>query len=100
MVVGFLGVLLIIRPGFGGFNPSVFWVLVAVVGVAVRDLVTQIIPVHVGSSIISFQAFCALAGVICMVVSLQTIAPINSGEVALFYLYDCIQYDRLIHFLT
>ncbi len=86
VVIGFLGVLLIIRPGFGGFNPSVLWVLVAVIGVAVRDLVTRTIPVHVGSSIISFQAFGALglAGAICMVISPQTIAPITSNEVALF----------------
>ncbi len=54
--IGFIGVLLIIRPGFGGFNPSVLWVLVAVLGVAVRDLVTRVIPFSVDSSIFSFQA--------------------------------------------
>ena len=48
--VGFIGVLLIIRPGVGGFDPSVLWVLVAVLGVAVRDLVTRVIPTKVESA--------------------------------------------------
>jgi len=84
--VGFIGVLLIIRPGFGGFNPSVLWVLVAVLGVAVRDLVTRVIPSSVGSSIISFQAFASLivAGGLCMLISPQTIAPITSEEMVYF----------------
>ena len=80
--VGFIGVLLIIRPGFGGFNPSVLWVLVAVLGVAVRDLVTRVIPFNVESSIISFQAFSSvvIAGAIILLVSPQDIAPIADKE--------------------
>ncbi|WP_443642058.1 DMT family transporter [Candidatus Njordibacter sp. Uisw_039] len=80
--VGFIGVLLIIRPGFGGFNPSVLWVLVAVLGVAVRDLVTRVIPFNVESSIISFQAFSSIviAGTIILLVSPQDIAPIADKE--------------------
>ncbi len=84
--VGFIGVLLIIRPGFGGFNPSVLWVLVAVLGVAVRDLVTRVIPPNVESSIISFQAFSslAIAGAISLLVSPQDIAPIAGKELVYF----------------
>jgi drug/metabolite transporter (DMT)-like permease len=84
--VGFIGVLLIIRPGFGGFNPSVLWVLVAVLGVAVRDLVTRVIPSNVESSIISFQAFSSLviAGAISLLVSPQDIAPISNQELVYF----------------
>ncbi|MFT4608438.1 MAG: drug/metabolite transporter (DMT)-like permease [Chitinophagales bacterium] len=84
--VGFIGVLLIIKPGFGGFNPSVLWVLVAVLGVAVRDLVTRVIPSGVESSIISFQAFSSLvvAGAICLLVSPQDIAPIAGKELVYF----------------
>ena len=80
--VGFIGVLLIIRPGFGGFNPSVLWVLIAVLGVAVRDLVTRVIPFNVQSSIISFQAFSSvvIAGAIILLVSPQDIAPIADKE--------------------
>ena len=84
--VGFFGVLLIIRPGFDGFNPSVLWVLIAVVGVAVRDLVTRVIPSDVGSSIISFQAFSSIviAGVILLLVSRQVMVPIVGLELVYF----------------
>jgi drug/metabolite transporter (DMT)-like permease len=84
--IGFMGVLLIIRPGFGGFNPSVLWVLLAVLGVAVRDLVTRIIPSNVESSIISFQAFFSLviAGAICLLVSPQVMAPL-AGETLVYF---------------
>ena len=84
--VGFIGVLLIIRPGFGGFDSSVLWVLVAVLGVAVRDLVTRVIPTSVESSIISFQAFAslAIAGALIILVSPQEIAPVPSRELVYF----------------
>lgn len=86
VVVGFMGVLLIIRPGFGGFDPSVLWVLVAVLGVAVRDLVTRVIPTSVESSIISFQAFFSIviAGLILLLISPQDIAPIQGKELVYF----------------
>jgi drug/metabolite transporter (DMT)-like permease len=62
--VGFIGVLLIIRPGFGGFNPSVLWVLVAVLGVAVRDLVLNLqssLFKHFRLSLLLGQSACSLA---------------------------------------
>ena len=84
--VGFVGVLLIIKPGFGGFDPSVLWVLIAVLGIAVRDLVTRVIPSHVDSSIISFQAFASIvvAGAVSLLISPQDIAPIASKELVYF----------------
>ena len=84
--VGFIGVLLIIRPGFGGFNPAVLWVLIAVLGVAARDLVTRVIPTNVESSIISVQAFLSItiAGAISLLVSPQDVAPIASKELVYF----------------
>ena len=84
--VGFFGVLLIIRPGFDGFNPAVLWVLVAVLGVAVRDLVTRVIPAQVKSSIISFQAFSSvvIAGVILLLVSRQVMVPVVGLELVYF----------------
>ncbi|MFT7375062.1 MAG: drug/metabolite transporter (DMT)-like permease [Oceanospirillaceae bacterium] len=84
--VGFMGVLLIIRPGFGGFDPSVLWVLAAVFGVAVRDLVTRVIPTSVESSIISFQAFASLfvAGTLILLFSPQEMVPIQSKELVYF----------------
>ena len=76
--IGFVGVLLIIKPAFEGFNSPVLLVLVAVLGIAVRDLVTRVIPVSVGSSIISFQAFSSVvvAGLVLLLVSPQVMTPI------------------------
>ncbi|MBC7141424.1 MAG: EamA family transporter, partial [Rhodobacteraceae bacterium] len=49
IVVGFAGVLLIIRPGLDGFRPEAMLVLLTVVSIALRDLVTRRIPPEVPS---------------------------------------------------
>jgi len=84
--IGFVGVMLIIRPGFEGFDPSVLWVLVAVIGIAIRDLVTRVIPANVESSIISFQAFSSVvvAGLVVLLVSPQVMAPIADQQLVYF----------------
>jgi len=58
--IGFAGVLLIIRPGLDGFEPGALWVLIAVAGVAVRDLSTRVISSDVSSLVVSFQGFGAV----------------------------------------
>ncbi len=58
--LGFLGVLLIIRPGFEGFDPNVIFVLISVLGVTVRDLVTRRMDTGVATSVIAFQGFAAV----------------------------------------
>lgn len=57
VLVGFAGVLLIIRPGFEGFQPATALVLVSVVSVAFRDLVTRRLPAEVPSVAVSFHGF-------------------------------------------
>ena len=81
--IEFAGVMLIIRPGF---NPAVLLVLVAVLGIAIRDLVTRVIPVNVESSIISFQAFSSVvvAGLVLLLVSPQIMAPIATKQLVYF----------------
>jgi drug/metabolite transporter (DMT)-like permease len=60
IIIGFSGVIIIIRPGFSSFDPSVLFVLISVIGVTFRDLITRRIPANVASTVVSFQAFCAL----------------------------------------
>ncbi|MGI3185775.1 DMT family transporter [Nioella aestuarii] len=60
ILVGFCGVLLIIRPGLDGFNPATLFVLVAVAAIAVRDLSTRFIAPEVSSLVVSFQGFASL----------------------------------------
>jgi drug/metabolite transporter (DMT)-like permease len=72
--VGFVGVLLIVRPGLEGFDPSVFLVLFAVLMVAARDLLTRLVDTAVSSAVVSFQAFAS------MVVAGGLLLVFTSGE--------------------
>lgn len=58
--VGFVGVLLIIRPGFDGFEPASVLVLLSVFAIAARDLLTRFVDASVSSTVVSFQGFAAL----------------------------------------
>ena len=50
---GFIGVLIIVRPGVAGFNQFSLFALVSVVLCAVRDLSTRQIPAHIPSLFIT-----------------------------------------------
>ncbi|MQY41235.1 EamA family transporter [Epibacterium sp. SM1969] len=69
--VGFIGVIMIIRPGLNGFEPAALWVLIAVLGVATRDLLTRVLSADVPSTVVSFQAFATIipAGLFLMFVN-------------------------------
>lgn len=58
--VGFGGVMLIVRPGLDGFDPSVILVLLSVLAIAARDLLTRLVDTTVSSTVVSFQAFASL----------------------------------------
>lgn len=53
IAVGFAGVMVIIRPGMEGFQPQALWVLVTVLGLAVRDLATRAIPAECSAAQVS-----------------------------------------------
>jgi drug/metabolite transporter (DMT)-like permease len=55
--IGFVGVLLIIRPGSDGFDENSIFAVIGVLGLAGRDVITRRIPTHVPTSWISAQAF-------------------------------------------
>ncbi len=58
--VGFVGVLMIIRPGLSSFEPNTLLVLVSVVCVAARDLMTRRMNVGISSVMVSVQAYAAV----------------------------------------
>lgn len=60
IALGFLGVLMVIRPGLDGFQPASLWAVFAAAGFAVRDLVTRRVPAGMGSLQLSAAAFVAL----------------------------------------
>jgi len=49
IIVGLIGVLIIIRPGYIGFQPATLLVVLAVLFAAARDLITRTLPADVNS---------------------------------------------------
>lgn len=76
IVIGFSGVLLIIRPGLAGFEPMALLVLVSVLMVATRDIITRRIDVNVPSTVISFQGFAILVPAGALLLLLSPSAPV------------------------
>lgn len=69
IAVGFAGVVTVIRPGLAGFQPQALWVLVTVLGLALRDLATRAIPKDCTSAQVSAWGLLsvALLGALMMV---------------------------------
>lgn len=61
VVAGFVGVLMIIRPGFAGFEPAAALVLATVVAIALRDIVTRRIPAEMPSGAVACHGFLSVA---------------------------------------
>ncbi|GLP86705.1 MULTISPECIES: DMT family transporter [Tritonibacter] len=80
--VGFIGVLIIIRPGLAGFEPNALLVLVSVLCVAARDLMTRRMPASIPSSVVSVQAYLAVvvAGGAMLLLTPQTMVAPTSFE--------------------
>ena len=60
ILVGFCGVLLIIRPGLDGFDINSLFAIQGVIGLGIRDLATRKVPKSTSSMQLSFLAFLTL----------------------------------------
>ncbi len=71
VIIGFLGVLMIIRPGFDGFDPNALFVLVTVLSITARDLITRRMDMDIPTNILALQGFVILipAGVLLLLIS-------------------------------
>jgi drug/metabolite transporter (DMT)-like permease len=49
VLLGFLGVLIILRPGLGDFDPNLLWVLLYIFGLAARDVASRALPAEVST---------------------------------------------------
>lgn len=58
--LGLLGVLVILRPGIDGFEPAALWIVIAMLGLALRDLATRAAPKVLDNLQISTIGFFAL----------------------------------------
>ena len=60
ILVGFCGVILIIRPGMNGFNINSLWSIVAVIGLSARDVATRRIPHAISTLQLAAWGFAAV----------------------------------------
>lgn len=98
ILVGFGGVMLIIRPGTDGFNWLSLYAVVGVLGLAARDLATRAVPRAVSSMQLSMLAFVSLipAGLILM--AIRTSAPVAPTPAAWGMIGFCIGIGALAYF--
>lgn len=82
IVVGFVGVMLIVRPGLDGFDWQSLFAVQGMLGLAIRDLATRRVPRSISSFQLSLLAFSMLvpAGLILMMTSGEGyVAPTSRG---------------------
>ena len=60
ILVGFCGVIMIIRPGMNGFDINSLWSIVAVIGLSARDVATRRIPQNISTMQLAAWGFIAV----------------------------------------
>lgn len=83
ITVGFLGVLVVIRPGFEGFRPAALWVLVTVAGLALRDLSARRIPSGIATVQVSAWGIGSVAVLGGMMALAQGVARPDTWQLAM-----------------
>lgn len=101
ILVGFAGVLVIIRPGLEGFQPSTLLVLGTVAAIATRDLVSRRLPRDMSSVVVSFHGFGALVIVGAALILLGPAAPqglnaAQSGQVLGAVVFGVLGYYAIV----
>ena len=97
ILVGFFGVLLIIRPGTDGFNWLSLFAVQGVVGLAIRDLATRRVSFTISSMQLSFLAFLMLIPAALILLAFGGVAPVmptapQSGLIGTAVLIGAISY--------
>ncbi|QQA44854.1 DMT family transporter [Pelagovum pacificum] len=79
--VGFVGVMIVLRPGTGSFDPVSLWAVVGVAGLSMRDLATRRIKGDVPSLQISASAFAFVVptGLIMLAMAGDTPVAVGGG---------------------
>ena len=86
IATGFIGVLIVIRPGFAGFQLDTLWMLLGAAGLSMRDVVARRIPIDVSNTQVSAWGLwsVALLGVGMMAVSGGVHLPNGTQSLYLF----------------
>lgn len=79
IAVGFAGVLLVVQPTAEGFDATILWAFVAMLGLAGRDLTTRRAPVDMPSSLMAAYTmmFATPFAVLWSVLAQGTVVPVN-----------------------
>ncbi|MGC3936760.1 DMT family transporter [Roseobacter sp. EG26] len=82
ILVGFLGVLLIIRPGTEGFSWLSLFALQGVIGLGIRDLATRRVPKETSTMQLSFLAFLVLIPAAALLIWFNgtTVVPLSPSN--------------------
>ena len=83
IMVGFAGVMIIVRPGSEGFNAYSLSALAAVVFIVLRDLATRRLSVHVPSIFVAFLASVVITGTGAALSPIMAWKPVGVGELQL-----------------
>jgi len=100
ILVGFCGVLMVIRPGLEGFEPASLFAVQAVVGLALRDLATRAVPRTVTSMQLSSYGFATIvpAGAVILWVTGDPVSPsaANWRDIAFALLIGVAAYYAIV----
>lgn len=101
ILVGFAGVMLIIRPGLDAFEPNSLFALLGVFGLALRDLATRTVPRSISSMQLSTYAFATLipAGFLMLAVTgeeLQMLTPLEGALMAAALGFAVLAYYAIV----
>lgn len=90
IIVGFLGVLIIVRPGFENFSVYSFYIVLCVGFATVRDLITRNAPPHIPSLTFSLATSIAitLTGVV-FTAGAGRFVPVEPGQYGLILMASC-----------
>ena len=82
---GFLGVLLVVKPGMAGFDVEALWAVAAVLGLSVRDLATRRIPKDIHTIQLAVWAYAAILALGCgfVVFGARPVMPGREAALAL-----------------
>ena len=83
VLIGFMGVLLISRPGLAGVDPNALFVRITVVAITARDLITRRMDAQLATSVLAFQGFAVLvpAGAVLLLIANATPGAVSVVEV-------------------
>ncbi|MBT5929046.1 MAG: DMT family transporter, partial [Rhodobacteraceae bacterium] len=81
ILIGFCGVVAVIRPGLEGFQPASLFAVLGVIGLATRDVATRATPATISSLVLSVHGFGMLvpAGAFLLWISGGAVAPSAQG---------------------